>query len=190
MFALFALIVIVSADKITIPSEKDDNGKYYEYFTAEIGECYLTSYTGKTSIKYEENNDKYIGKTYTTLDCSGTATETEITEYKEGDGDLKAAGSYFVDGTDDCSYSKNDDYNLAQILITDECVVVEGIAQQYETDDSKISMKMYTGSKCEGDDYAEVTMKCDTCDEGTYIYCGSSINSIMLIALAVILMLF
>ncbi|KAL7720516.1 hypothetical protein QTN25_002283 [Entamoeba marina] len=190
MFALFALIVIVSADKITIPITKDDDGKYYAYFTGKTGECYLGSYSEKISGKYEEKDDKYIGYSYNSIDCSGTATETEITEYKEGDGDIDPAYSIFVDGTDDCSYSKNDDYNPLQTRISSECVVLSGIATQSETEDEKVVTKMYTGSKCEGDDYTEVTINCDTCSEGTYVYCGSSINSIMLIALAVILMLF
>ncbi|KAL7720514.1 hypothetical protein QTN25_002281 [Entamoeba marina] len=190
MLALFALIVIVSADTITIPIKKDDNDKYYQYFTGETGECYLVSYTEEITLKYEKKNDNLYNYTYNSLDCSGTETETEITEYKDGDGDLKPAGAYFSDGTDDCSYAKNDDYNPLKTIITDECVIIDGMTYQYETDDGHIVSKVYTDSKCEGDEYAKVTTKCDTCNEGNYVYCSSSINSIMLIALAVILMLF
>ncbi|KAL7715546.1 hypothetical protein QTN25_006944 [Entamoeba marina] len=190
MFALFALLVIVSADKITIPLTLDDNGKYAEYFTAELGECYLMSYTGNTSGKYTKKDDKYIQSLYSSLDCSGTADDYNVTEYKEGDGDLKPAGSYFMDGTTNCSYSKNDDYTPAQTLISDDCVVINGIAQQYETKDKEIVSRIYNGSKCEGDDYTESSESCDTCDDGNYVYCGSSINSIIVIALAIISMLF
>ncbi|KAL7717261.1 hypothetical protein QTN25_005360 [Entamoeba marina] len=189
MFTLFALIVIVSAETVTIPTSKDDNDKVYQYSTVKTGECYLTSYTDKWSAKFEIEDSKLIEYTYNTLDCTGTPTEDEISEYLEGDGDLEPAYSFSYDGTTDCSYAKSDDYELLKTLVTDECITLSGESIQFKTEDEKLISKSYNGSSCEGE-YTEITTSCDTCDDDDiFIYCGSAINSIMVIALAVILML-
>ncbi|KAL7718284.1 hypothetical protein QTN25_004216 [Entamoeba marina] len=187
MFALLALIVITSAETITIPITKDDNGKYYTFFSGDIGECYLVNYTSKHSRKYEKKDDKYMSYIYNSVDCSGTvSSETEVTEYKKGD--MEPAYSTFDDDNDECFYGIGDDYNPYKTQFTTECVTVSGITMQQETKGDEIKVKVYSDSKCEGD-YTETSLTCDECEQGTYVYCGSSINSIMVIALAVLLIL-
>ncbi|KAL7717071.1 hypothetical protein QTN25_005662 [Entamoeba marina] len=187
MFALLTLIVIVSAETITIPISKDDNGEYFMFFSGELGECYLINYSDKQSGKYEKKDDKYMAYFYNSLDCSGTAlNETEVLEYKEGD--MEAAYAYFYDSDSECSHSKDDNYNQYQARVTTECVTIVGVTMQQETKGDEIKIKVYSDSKCEGD-YVESSAECDVCEQGTYVYCSSSINSIMVIALAVLLIL-
>ncbi|KAL7713927.1 Uncharacterized protein QTN25_008487 [Entamoeba marina] len=187
MFALFVLVVIASADTITVSYARDDNDDYWAFYIAEIGKCYITSVDTESSKKFEKSGDNYVQYYYDSLNCTGTEYgPTTVSDYKLGE--MDSSYSYFSDDST-CSYSKDDKYDVAKIYLTTQCSLIDGISFLYETDDGKLKITSYSTNDCSGSG-VEVEEECDTCNNGLYVFCGSTINTIMVTALAILFILF
>ncbi|KAL7712250.1 Uncharacterized protein QTN25_010086 [Entamoeba marina] len=187
MFALFALVFIASADTITVPLTKDNDGNYISFYIVETGECYTAMFSPESSIKYEKSDDGYVKYSYLSIDCSSTAVgPNNVEDYKKNELDVSFASFY---DDESCSHSTSDEYNIAKSYFTTECIVQDSYSSKYKTDDGKIVTTVYSGSDCSGTS-STVEQKCDVCSDEIYMYCGSTINTIMAISLAIFLILF
>ncbi|KAL7722520.1 hypothetical protein QTN25_000142 [Entamoeba marina] len=174
MFALFALIVIASAEYVT---QTNVLNTFYMY---EVDECYVAS--SSTSYKVTKDSS-YVKTSYSNTECTGTGS-TETASLSEGKTDY--AFGYFSG----CTLAKDNEY-VDYLYQSGECLSSSGSGSyKYEVKDDKIYEVAYTSVDCGGDGSEVEFHDCDSCVGDVYYTCSASLTSIIFVVLATIFILF
>ena len=193
MFALFALIAVVSATEYVVMPEGPMEALVYE-----LDKCMNLKEEGiEVSRQYKKKDEKTIQKcTYSESDCKTeiACVPTLVDEFGKITSELP---KYVMKEVEDplSETCENVDNTYAYYLYLDGCNKAgDGIYGKYDIENNKLTVKAYTDEECkteykpetpeqEGDGENSVSMECDQCKKQTigsvkYI-CGSASMTIL-----------